>query len=159
MPLFMKRTRAVSLFAFALLGCILPSAAQTGTVAFTGWLFDGDKRLAHAARGRFMQFQIPAGAHEFRALYKSAGRGNKGCQPKDCLQLSVESGGHYCVRLSAKEVNAMVVPIMFVDSRIELVSCQEAFQEAGQYKRIDLARVEAALRSELDVSPDFPREP
>jgi hypothetical protein len=175
------KIRPVCILALAFLGFVFPSAAQTGTVTFysinlsskkqvktavtpvgtvpfTGWLFDGDKRLVHASRGRFMSFQLPAGPHDFTVPYKSKGAGKKPCQPMDCLHLDVESGRHYCVRLSAKDVNPIVVPIMFVDSRIEQVSCQDASQEAGKYKRIDLKRVEPAVRSALDASPDFPRE-
>jgi hypothetical protein len=171
----------VSLPALALLGFVFPSAAQTGTVtfysinlsvkkqvktaltpvgtvAFTGWLFDGNKRVAHATRGRFMSFQFPAGPHDFWVPYKSKGPGKEPCQPMGCLHLDVESGRHYCIRLSAKDVNAIVIPLMYVHSRIEQVSCQDASQEAGKYKRIDLKRVEPAILSALDASADFPRE-
>lgn len=129
-----------------------------GTVAFTGWLFDGDKSLAHATRGRFMTFRIPAGPHNFTVPYKSKGPGKKPCRPVDCLHLDVESGTHYCVRLSARDVNPIVVPIMFLDSRIEQVSCKDAAREAGKYKQLDPKRVDPAVRSALDTSPDFPRE-
>ncbi len=104
-----------------------------------------------------MSFQLPAGPHDFTVPYKSKGPGKKLCQPMDCLHVDVETGGHYCVRLSAKDTNMIVVPIMFLDSRIERVSCQEAVQEAGEFKRIDLNRVEPALRPELDASPKFPQ--
>ncbi len=175
----MKKMRQVCLLAMALSGFVFSSAAQTGTVtfysidlsakqqvkvalspvgtvAFTGWLFDGDKRLVHATRGRFMKFAFPAGTHEFTVPYKAKGPGKKACQPMDCLHLDIESGGHYCVRLSAKDVNAIIVPFGLLDSRIEEVSCQAAFREAGKYKRVDLKRVEPAARSALDASPDFP---
>ena len=132
--------------------------APVGRVPFTGWLFDGDKRVAHATRGRFMSFELSTGLHEFTVPYKSTGPGKKPCKSTDCVHLDVESGGHYCFRLSAKDVNVIVVPFMFLDSRIEQVSCQDAFQEAGKYKRIDLKRVEPASRSVLDASPDFPSE-
>jgi hypothetical protein len=115
------KMRPVSVLVLAFLGFVLPSGAQTGTVTFysinlsakkqiktalapvgtvpfTGWLFDGDKRLAHATRGRFMSFQLPAGSHDFTVPYKSKGPGRKPCQPTDCLQLEMESGRHYCVR-------------------------------------------------------------
>jgi hypothetical protein len=173
------KTRLFCRLAFVLSGFIVPSAAQTGTVtfysidlsakqqvkvalspvgtvAFTGWLFDSDKRLVHATRGRFMRFAFSAGPHEFTVPYKAKGPGNKACQPMDCLHLDIESGGNYCVRLSAKDVNAIIVPFGLVDSTIELVSCQAAFQEAGKYKRVDVKRVEPAARSALDASPDFP---
>jgi hypothetical protein len=173
--------RCVCLLAFALSGIVFPAAAQTGTVtfysinlsagqqvkvaltpvgtvAFTGWLFDGTERMAHATRGRFMKFQLSAGRHDFTVPYKSKGPGTKACRPLDCLHLNIESGGHYCVRLSARDVNTIVLPFGFLNSRIEQVSCQDAFQEAGKYKLIDLKRVESALKPALDTSPDFPRE-
>jgi hypothetical protein len=178
--LFIK-IHSICLLAMAILGLIPPSNAQTGTVTFysielsamkqvrvaltpvgtvpfNGWLFDGDKRLVHATRGRFMSFQLPAGPHDFTVPYKSKGPGQKPCRPMDCLRLDVESGRHYCVRLSARDVNPVVVPIGIVNSKIEQVSCQDASQEARKYKRIDLNRVEPALRPVLDASPDFPRE-
>jgi hypothetical protein len=130
--------------------------SPVGTVAFTGWLFDNSKRVAHATRGRFMTFQLPAGLHNFSVPYKSKGPGKKPCQPMDCLHLDVESGKKYCVRLSAKDVNPIVVPIMFLDSRIEQVSCGVASQEAGKYKRIDLERVEPTFRYALEPAPDYP---
>ena len=171
--------RLAFLLVVASLGFVFPSRAQTGTVtfysinlsakkqvetalapvgtvAFTGWLFDDYKRVAHATRGRFMSFRLPAGPHNFTVPYKSRGPGNKPCQPRDCLHLEVESGQQYCVRLSAKDVNPIVVPIMFLDSRIEQVSCREASLEAGKYKPIAPGRVEPTFRSALDRSPGFP---
>jgi hypothetical protein len=132
--------------------------APTGTVAFTGWLLDGDKKMAHATRGRFMTFQLPQGIHDFGAYYKVGDPRTRTCPAVDCLHLNVESGKHYCVRLSAKDRNAIVVPIMFLDSRIEQVSCQVAFEEAGKYKQTDLKRVEPAFASTLDSSPEFPKD-
>ncbi len=157
---------------------VLPCAAQTGTVsfysidlsvkrqiktavtpvgevAFTGWVFDGDKKMAHAVRGRFMSFQLPTGPHEFWVPYKSSGPPKKPCTPMDCLHLNIESGNRYCVRLSAKDVNAIVIPFMVLDSRIEQVSCDRAVQEAGGYKRIDPKRVDPSIQAQLDDSPYF----
>lgn len=175
----MLKLLRVSPVALAFWGFVVPAGAQTGTVtfysidlsikkqfkvalapvgtvAFTGWLFDGDKRVGHARRGRFLKLQLPAGPHDFTVPYKSKGPGRGPCQPMNCLHLDVESGRHYCVRLSAKDVNPIVVPIMVLDSRIEQVPCQQASQEAGKYKRLDLKRVEPAFRSVLDAAPDFP---
>ena len=132
--------------------------APVGTVAFTGWLFEDYQRVAHATRGRFMKFQVPTGPHNFSVPYKSTGPGTKPCQPMDCLHLEVEEGKEYCVRLSARDVNPIVVPIMLLDSRIEQVSCREASQEAGKYKPLDLKRVDPIFRSALDPSSNFPLE-
>lgn len=174
------KIRTPLFLAVSIAAAVLPCAAQTGTVtfysidlsvkkqvkvaltpvgtvAFTGWLFDGDKKMAHATRGRFMTFQLSAGPHDFWVPYKSKGPGKKPCMPMDCLRLDVASDRHYCVRMSAKDVNTIVIPLMFVDSRIEEVPCQQAAQEAGHYKRIDVKRVDPAVQPELDPSPDFPK--
>ena len=121
-----------------------------GTVPFTGWLFDGSQRLAHASAGRFMTFHLAAGQHSFTVPYSSCGPG------KTALLLQIESGGHYCVRLSASDVNPIVVPIAYVDSKIEQVPCGQASQEAKKYKRIDVKRVDVTARNMLDASPTFP---
>jgi hypothetical protein len=153
----------------------LPSAAQTGTVtfysyapsvkqqlkavatrvgtgAFTGWLYDGDKRIAHASRGRFMTFQLASGGHDFSVSYKSD-------RPSDTsLHLDIEPDAHYCVRLSAKVVAldpGAVVGI--VSGKIEQIACSKAVQEAGGYRRIELKRVDSAFQVELDASLTFPQ--
>ncbi|MGD0731296.1 MAG: hypothetical protein ABR956_08525 [Terracidiphilus sp.] len=124
-----------------------------GTVPFTGWLFDGDQRLAHAQGGRVMTFRVTAGEHQFTVPYHSNRPG------KTVLHLKVESEGNYCVRLYAKYVGATVlVPVMYVDSQIEQVSCEQASKEAGSYRPIDLKRVEPAVRPQLNRSPSFPKD-
>ena len=90
-----------------------------GTAPFTGWLFDGSQRMMHAQSGRFMTFHLAAGEHQFTVPYHSSGPG------KTTLHLRV-NGGHYCVRLSAKYVNTVVLPFRFLDSQVEQVSCQQA---------------------------------
>jgi hypothetical protein len=65
-----------------------------GTAPFTGWLFDGEQKVAHAQAGRFMSFRLVVGEHKFTVPYKSKGPG------KTALHLKVENGGHYCVRLA-----------------------------------------------------------
>jgi hypothetical protein len=124
-----------------------------GIVPFTGWLFDGDQRLAHAQGGRLMSFRVTAGEHQFTVPYHSNRPG------KTVLHLKVESDGNYCVRLYAKYVSATaLVPVMYVNSQIEQVSCQQASKEAGSYKPIDLKRVDPAVRAELENSSSFPKE-
>lgn len=122
-----------------------------GTVPFTGWFFDGDQRIAHVQGGHFLSFRLAAGEHQFTVPYHSNRPG------KTVLHLKVESEGHYCIRLYAKYVSATVLfPVMYVDSQIEQVSCQQAVKEAGSYKPIDLKRVDPAMRTELEGSPSFP---
>jgi hypothetical protein len=129
------------------------SVVPVGTVPFTGWLFDGDQRLAHAEGGRRMSFRIVAGEHQFTVPYHSNRPG------KTVLHLKVESERNYCVRLYAKYVSATaLVPVMYVDSQIEQVSCQQASKEAGSYKPIDLKRVDPAVRAELESPPSFPTD-
>jgi len=134
-------------------GELKDSIVPVGTVPFTGWLFDGDKRVAHAQGGRVMTFRVTAGEHQFTVPYHSNRPG------KTVLHLKVESEGNYCVRLYAKYVGATVlVPVMYVDSQIEQVSCEQASKEAGSYRPIDLKRVEPAVRPQLNRSPSFPKD-
>jgi hypothetical protein len=154
-------------------GLAFPCAAQTGTVTFysyasnakqqveavavpatltfPGWLYDGNRRMAHSSRGRFMTFRVPAGEHDFRISFNSKKPG------KTSLHLIVEDGKHYCVRLSMKNLTPLVVPIGVFDLKIEEVLCTLAIQEAGAYKPIDLKRVEPAARADLDTSSSFPQ--
>ena len=41
------------------------AVVPVGTAPFTGWLFDGNKRLAHFQRGRFVSFRLAEGEHQF----------------------------------------------------------------------------------------------
>jgi hypothetical protein len=149
------QTGAVTFYSYALTPKQQAKAAvvPVGTASFTGWLYDGNTKMAHASRGRFMTFQVAAGGHDFATSYKSNRPG------KTSLHLEIESGGHSCVRLSARYVSPTPgLLVAFVNSKIELISCQQAVQEAGDYKRIDVKRVEPAVRAELDTSSTFPRE-
>ncbi len=128
------------------------AVVPVGTIGFTGWLFDGDQRLAHAQIGRFMSFHLAAGEHQFTVPYHSNRPG------KTLLNLEVESDGHYCVRLFAKYVSAVLLPIAHLDSQIEQISCQQAVQEAGSSRLIDAKRVDPAVQTELDSSPSFPKD-
>jgi hypothetical protein len=122
-----------------------------GTAPFTGWLFDGDQKMAHVQGGRFMSFRLAFGEHQFTVPYKANGPG------KTTLHLKVESGGHYCVRLSAKyKSGSPLLPVFFLDSQIEQVSCQQALKEAELYKPTDIKRIDPAVRGELESSTTFP---
>jgi hypothetical protein len=159
---------------FLTAACAFPCAAQTGTVtfysyattvkeqvesapgggtlSFVGWLYDGTRKMAHTSRGRFMTFKVSEGEHNFGITFSSKKPG------KTSLPLMVESGKHYCVRLSAKNLTPLLVPIAVLDLKIQQVSCTQAVQEASTYKRIDLKRVEPALQADLDAAASFPQE-
>jgi hypothetical protein len=130
----------------------LKASVVPTNVSFTGWLFDGPQRLAHSSAARFVTFNLAAGEHSFTVPYKAGGPG------KDpILRLQVESGEHYCVRLSALFQSWILLPTGTIDSRIEQVSCQEAFRQAAKYKQIDLKRIDPAVRKELSDSISFPK--
>lgn len=169
--------RVLLLLPLAFFAVAMPCPAQTGTVTFysialsakqeirdavmpvgtapyTGWLFDGDQRMAHAQRGRFMTFQLAAGEHQFTVPYHSNGLG------KTTLHLKIEDGDHYCIRLSAKYLSGSpFLPVVaLLDSQIDLVTCQQALKEAGSYKPIEVKRVDPAVRKELESSLSFPND-
>jgi len=123
-----------------------------GTEPFSGWLFDGDEKLARARIGRFMTFHITPGPHSFSATYRSDKPGTA------IVHINVEADHHYCVRLSAKYANYYVVPLSSVSGRIDEVPCQKAFQEAGTIRPLETKHVEPAARGELVVSTSFPKE-
>lgn len=126
------------------------AVVPVGTVPFTGWIFDGNQRLAHAQGGRFMSFHLAAGEHLFTVPYHSNHPG------KTTLHLKIEANDHYCVRLSAKYISgSLLVPVAYVDSQIEEVSCQQALKEAGNFKPIDTKRIDPAVRTELESSTSF----
>ena len=158
----------------ALMATVLvsPSLAQTGTVIiysdaysrkntaagllpksqqpFTGWLFDGPQPIAHVRPGRFMAFHLKAGEHSFTVPWHSSRPG------KDALVINVEDDSRHCIRLSAKMTNYEVIPWESLDSQMEEVPCRLAQQGAAHFKPLDIKRVEAAVRSELDRSTTFP---
>jgi len=149
-----------------------PCFAQTGTVTFytpgnsaktvatgflpkseqpfTGWLFDGSRRLVHVQPGRFISFRLNPGAHSFTVPWHSARPG------KEALVINVEAGGEYCVRLYAKMTNFEVVPFQWMKSQIEETPCQRAQREAARMKPIEIKRVDPAVRAELDPATSFP---
>ena len=129
------------------------AVVPVGVAPFTGWLFDGNQKMAHAQRERFMIFHLAAGEHRFTVPYDSKGPG------KTALHLEVEGGGHYCIRLSAKyKSGSLLLPVSFLNSQIEQVACQQALKEAGSYKSIDVKRVDPAVQTELESSPNFPKD-
>jgi hypothetical protein len=121
-----------------------------GRVPFAGWLFDGNQRLAHAKPGRFFTFRLPAGPHTFSATYKSAHPGSS------TLQLNVEPDQHYCVNLSVRYLNYVVVPLSTVDSKLRALNCEEASQEASQSKPLELKRIDSQATDKLVLAAAFP---
>jgi hypothetical protein len=152
--------------------CAAPCLAQTGAVTvsfytpahtlksetagflpksqqpFEGWLFDGPQLLAHVRPGRFMTFHLKPGAHSFGVPWNSVGPG------KEPLAVNITEGSQYCFRLSAKMTNYQV--FLWLNSTIEKVPCEQAQREAAHLKPIDIKRVDAAVRAELDPATSFP---
>ena len=131
---------------------IKDTVVPKGTTGFNGWLFDGDQKLMHAQIGYFATFNLAAGEHQFSVPYHSSHPGTK-----SLLNLKVEADGHYCVRLFAKYVSAsLLLPVAYLDSQIEQVPCQQALQEAGGVKPIEMKRVDPGARTKLDNATSFP---
>lgn len=119
--------------------------------SFVGWLFDGDKRTIHSARGRFVTFRLPVGGHDFAATYKSKPK-------KPDLHLDLEPGHHYCVRLSQIILSPTVL-VGFVDTKVEEIPCRDAAEEARRSQPLDPKRIEPTLLGDVETSATFPREP
>lgn len=127
---------------------IIPPGSR---VSFAGWLFDGDKRVVHASRGRFVTLRLTAGGHDLAAI-------NKGRPKKPDLHLDVKSGNHYCVRLSMKILSPIVFPVAYVDTKVEEIPCRKAIEEAGLLRPLDLKRIELPWRGDVETSATFPAE-
>ena len=122
-----------------------------GIIPFSGWVFDGGQVLAHAEAGHFMTFHIPTGSHSFSVSYNRKHPGKTAL-----IQLDIESGHNYCVRLSAKYANYVFVPVSNVNALIDQVDCRTAFHEAGDLKPLEIKRIENSSQTMLDTSNKFP---
>ncbi len=171
----MKYLRALFLFPAVLVTLALPCWAQSGTVTFyfaqpgfgqevadgvlpfgkvpfTGFLYDGSQRMAHARAGRFVVFRLAVGEHDFSASYRSLDPGDP------AVHLVLADGDSYCVRLSAtSKTGSPLIPLGIAHSVIEQVPCDQALKEAGKYKPLELKRIDPAANGKRVSSPSFPK--
>jgi len=167
--------RTLLLFNIAFVMLALPCCAQTGTVTFyfaqpglgqevadgvlpvgkvpfTGFLYDGSQRMAHARGGRFVTFRLPVGEHQFSASYRSLDPGDP------AVPLNLADGGSYCVRLSATQKSGSpLIPLGVAHSVIKQVPCDQALKEAGKYKPLELKRIDPAASIKMVSSRTFPK--
>jgi hypothetical protein len=128
------------------------AVVPVGKAPFTGLLYDGGQRMAHARGGRFVIFRLPVGDHQFSASYRSLDPGDP------ALHLNLADGVSYCVRLSARyKSGSPFIPLGVVHSVIEQVPCDQAWKEAGGYRPLELNRIDAAVRTNLVSSQTFPK--
>ena len=122
--------------------------------AFHGYLFDGEERLAHLNRGRFLTLRLPPGPHTFSAVYNSKKPG------KAIVEINIQSGQHYCIRLSTKYKNPAgpLLPVSLVNGQIEQVDCQQALKEAEKAKPLPADQIDASARGELETSTAFTQD-
>jgi hypothetical protein len=122
--------------------------------AFQGYLFDGEERLAHLSRGRFLTLRLPPGPHTFSAVYNSKKPG------KAIVEINIQSREHYCVRLSTEYKNPAgpLLPVSLVNGQIEQVDCQQALKEAEKTKPLQVDRIDATTRDKLETSTAFPQD-
>lgn len=123
-----------------------------GKVPFTGFLYDGSQRMAHARGARFVIFRFSAGEHQFSASYRSL-------DPRDpAVHLDLTDGGSYCVRLSATyKSGSPIIPMGVAHSVIQRVPCDQALKEAGKYQPLELKRIDPTARPKLVSSRIFPK--
>ena len=163
------------LFTVAFVTFALPCYGQTGTVAFyfaqpgigqqvtdgvlpfgkvpfSGFLYDGSQRMAHAKGGRFVIFRLPVGEHQFSASYRSLDPGDP------AVRLNLTDGGFYCVRLSATyKSGSPFLPVGVAHSVIEQVPCARALKETGNYKSLEPKRIDPAASLNMVSSQAFPK--
>jgi hypothetical protein len=167
--------RTLFLFTVAFVTFAIPCFAQTGTVtfyfaqpgigqeiadgvlpfgkvSFTGFLYDGSQRMARARGGRFVIFRLPVGEHQFSASYRSLDPGDP------AVHLNLADGGSYCVRLSATyKSGSPLIPLGVAHSVIEQVPCDQALKQAGNYKPLELKRIDPAAHEKMVSSRTFPK--
>ena len=51
-----------------------------------------------------------------------------------------------------------MVPVAYIDTKVEEIPCQQAIEEAGRSQPLDLKRIEPAVRGDVEISATFPRE-
>jgi hypothetical protein len=123
-----------------------------GSVAFTGFLYDGSQKMAHAKGGRFAIFRLPVGEHQFSASYRKLSPGDP------AVHIELADGGSYCVRLSATlKSGSPLVPFGITHSVIEQVPCDQASKEAGKYKPLEMKLVDPDATGRLVSSETFPQ--
>lgn len=125
----------------------LPKSQQPFGGLQGGWIFDGSQRLARVRVGRFATFHLNPGEHCFT---DTAPTGTS----KKPLVINVKEDRQYCVRLSARMINAWVYAQW--ENQMEEVPCEQAQKEAAHLKPIEIKRVDPTVRSEVDQAKNFP---
>ena len=93
-----------------------------GTSPFRGFIFNGNKQLAHLSAGNFITFEFPVGKYVFSATP------HKSPTDKYTINIEANAGEHYYVRLVMKWKG--VSPVYFVDPQLETVDCATATKES-----------------------------
>ncbi len=124
-----------------------------GTEPFTGWIYETDKKLANIWIGQFVTFNFDPGKHTFSSSKQPAK------SPKSALELDLQKGETYCVRVTMKYENTVVVPLMaFSQARFTQIPCAQAKQEAERLKPLAKKRVDKAALENWDLSQKFPEQ-
>ena len=122
-----------------------------GTEPFCGWIYDMDKKLANLWTAKFVTFSFDPGKHTF----SSSKQPDK--SPKSALELDLQKGETYCVRVTMKYENTVVLPLMaFSQARFTQIPCAQAKQEAQRLKPLAKKRVDKIALANWDSSQEFP---
>ncbi len=123
-----------------------------GTMPFFGWIYDADKKLAKLWAGQFVTFSFDPGKHTFSPSKQPAK------SPKGALELDLQKGESYCVRMTMKYESAVVFPLDFLQARFTQIPCAQAKQEAERLKPLAKKWVDKAAFENLDPSQKFPEQ-
>jgi hypothetical protein len=123
-----------------------------GTAPFYGWIYDMDKKLANIWTGKFVTFSFDPGKHTFSPSKQP----DK--SPKSALELDLQNGETYCVRLTMKYESTIVLPVGFSQARFTQIPCAQAKQEAQRLKALAKKRVDKDALANWDSSQEFPKQ-
>ncbi len=108
-------------------------ATWWGTSPLRGYVFDGDRQLAHFVAGKFITFELPTGQHLFSGTIRKD-------HPNENHPLVIEAkdGDHYFVRLTMRwKGNILYV----VNPQLETVDCSTAIKENAGSHALELKHI------------------
>jgi hypothetical protein len=147
------QTATVTFYSFRVTAkdALKDSFATKGTMPFAGWIYDGNLPIADMVQDRFLSIEVPSGPHVF-----SGGYNPKNATRNPELQINIQEGHSYCIRLNQRFTSSPFLPVMHTHAQIADVSCQQALKEVRNTKPLEVKRVQTRYRGMLLHWSSFP---